>query len=196
MKLTAIRTPLLLAAVVLVGAQTAAPVVADDDLPLRMRAFAGAQTRGRTSIVEISVNEWTTPEERQMLIEFMRQEGTLGLRDKLQELSTKGHINAQGQMGIDWRYAYRIEKAGGSTIVLGADRPVNVQEAIDRGATSRAYNVTMAVIELDESGKGAGTLFLAAELGFDADGRLRVTGVGQNPVHLGDVQLLQKKKKK
>ena len=174
---------------------TTGAALADDGLPLHLRANAGAQTRGRTAIVEISVTEWTTEEERQELLAYMQEEGTRSLAQKLQELSVKGSVAAAGQLGIDWRYAYQFEKAGGRTIVLGTDRPVNVGEAIGRGVVSQAHNITLALIELDDAGEGAGTLVLGAELAFGADGRLEVTGVGQNPVHLGNVRVLKKKKK-
>lgn len=170
-----------------------APVVggADDDLPLRMRANAGIQTGGRASMMDISVSQWTTSEERQALVEHMKQEGTRTLREQLQKLSVKGRVNMVGQMGVNWRYAYQFPKAGGRTIILATDRPIDVAGAVDQGAVSRAHNITMAVIELDEKGEGAGTLVVGAELDFGADGKLEVTGVGQNPVHLGGVRVLK-----
>ena len=161
------------------------------DLPLNMRANAGAQTGGRTSMVDITVTEWTTSEEREMLIAYMKEEGTLHLDSKLQDLSVKGRMNPRGRMGINIRYAYRFEKTGGSTIILATDRPVSVNDAIDRTAASRAHNISMAVIELDEKGEGAGTLILGAELAFGADGKLEVTTAGQQGIHLGNVRVLK-----
>ena len=67
---------------------------------------------------------------------------------------------------------------------------MDVGAAVDQGVVSRAHNITMAVIELDDTGNGAGSLILGAELGFGADGKLEVTQVGQNPVHLGSVRVL------
>jgi len=161
-----------------------------DDLPLNMRANAGAQTRGRTSMMQISVSEWTSAEERQMLIEFLQEEGSLNLDKKLQSLSVKGRINRTGQLGVNWRYAYQFPKDGGRTIVLATDRPVNVSEASFQGVVGKAYNITLAIIELDEEGNGAGTLMIGAELAFGADGKLEVNHVGQNSVHLGGVRVL------
>lgn len=166
-------------------------VSADDGLPLKMRANAGVATTGRSSIVDISITEWTSAEERQMLIDYMKAEGTHTLRDELQKLSSKGRVNPSGGMGINWRYAYQFPKAGGRTIILAADRPVNVGEAIGQGVVGRDYNITLAMIELDDKGKGAGTLVLGALLEFGADGRLVVTQAGQNAVHLGNVKVLK-----
>ncbi len=170
--------------------------MADDDVPLNMTANAGARTTGGTSIVQISVSEWTTPEERQMLIDYVKAEGSLHLDDKLQSLSNKGRVNRAGEMGINWRYAYRFAKDGGSTIVLATNRPVSLREASGQGVVGKAYNITLAIIELDEEGMGAGTLMIGAELGFGADGKLEIGNVGQNAIHLGSVRVLGKKKKK
>lgn len=180
---------------VLLGALaiTLVPAVggAEDDLPLNMRANAGVQTGGRTSMMDITVTEWTSSDERQMLIDHMKSDGAGSLREKLQGLSVKGRINPSGQMGVNWRYAYKFPKSGGTTIILATDRPVNVGEAIDQGVVGRSHNITMAVLELDEDGKGAGTLVLGAELSFGADGKLEVNQVGQNAVHLGGVRVLK-----
>ena len=54
--------------------------------------------------------------------------------------------------------------------------------------------MTLAVIELDENGEGAGTLMLGAELVFGADGKLEVNHAQQDAVHLGSVRVLRKKK--
>ena len=63
-------------------------------------------------MVQISVSEWTSPEERQMLIEFLKEEGSGNLDEKMQSLSSKGRINRTGSMGVNWRYAYRFTKVG------------------------------------------------------------------------------------
>ena len=170
-------------------------VSAASDLPLKMKANAGMQTGGRTSIVDISVNKWTPAEEREALIEHMRQpDGSLTLPQALQKLDTKGTIAFAGKLGIKLRYAYEFPKEGGNTIVMVADRPVDVSEASFRGVTQKAFNTTLIVVELDEEGVGAGTLILAAEITFGADGKFEVKNVGQNPVHLGNVRVMGKKK--
>ncbi len=171
-------------------------LVRADDLPLNMRANAGVQTGGRTSMVDITINEWTSAEERQSFIDYMMEEGTLNLDSKLQETGEKGRMNLRGRMGINIRYAYQFEKDGGRTIVLASDRPLSAGQAIDQTAASKAHNITMAVIELDDSGKGAGTLVVGAELSFGKDGKLEVTTGGQDGVHLGNVMVLKSKKKK
>ena len=101
-----------------------------------------------------------------------------------------GRIAPAGGMGIDIRYAYKFDKDGGSTIILASDRPIDVGEATQLGRNSLDFNVTLVVIEIDDSGDGAGSLWLGADIQMGADGRFEVTCVGQDPVHLGRVRVL------
>ncbi|MCP5120800.1 MAG: protein kinase, partial [bacterium] len=60
---------------------------------------------------------------------FLRQpDGSLTLPQALQKLDTKGTIAFAGKLGIKLRYAYEFPKEGGNTIVMVADRPVDVSE--------------------------------------------------------------------
>ena len=111
------------------------------------------------------------------------------MRRALQGVSTKGRINRRGQLGINWRYAWQHPNVGGRTIVLASDRPITADQAIDQGIVSRDHNITLAVIELDEEGKGSGTLILGALLSIGADGRLEVTKTGAHGIHLGNVRV-------
>lgn len=163
--------------------------VAEDDLPLNMQANAGMQVGGRTSMMDLTVTEWTTPEEREHLIKTLVNDGQEALRQALQDVSTKGRVNRRGQMGINWRYAFQYEKSGGRTIVMASDRPINAEEMISRTITQRDFSITLAIIELDEEDRGAGTLFLGATFAVGADGRLEMTQAGTHGIHLGNVRV-------
>ena len=162
---------------------------AEEELPLRMLANAGINTGGYTTLFDITISEWTSDAERQQVLDALKNDGSLSMRQSLQGFDSKGRIAARAQLGVDLRYAYKFEEANGTTIVLVTDRPVDVDEAIAQGITSRSYNTTVVVIELDEQGKGAGTLMLAAEVKFGADGRLAFTSVTPAKVNLGNVRV-------
>lgn len=167
----------------------------DDELPLRLRANGGHPTRGETSIVDLTVSSWTSTEEHESIIRALSA-GDLPVRantvfrDALQASDSNGRIAFQGELGIDIRYAYEIEKNGGRTIFLAADRPIDADEAMEAGRLSLDYNVTIAVIELDEHGSGAGSLWAAASVAMGPDGLLEPTGVDVQPIHLGQVRIL------
>lgn len=165
------------------------PAGAADDLPLRLMANAGYPDTGETTLFDIVITDWTPTEDRQELVALLQSEGSRSLAGALQELSPKGRIGARGQLGIELRYAYRVEDGDRTRIVLVADRPVDVQEAIARSLVSQAYNATVLVLELDESGRGVGELMLGAEAGFDEGGELEFTNIVPNPVRLGNVRL-------
>ena len=179
----------LLSLLLVAAMAVALPLTAGDELPLRFLANAGNQDGGQTTLFEITINKWTPENERQVLMHALRSEGSRAMRASLQNEDSKGKIAPRAQLGVDLRYAYKVEHEGGTTIVLAADRPIDVEEAIDQDIVGRSYNTTVVVLELDEEGKGAGRLMLGAEVAFDEDGELEFTNVVPNPVVLGNVRI-------
>lgn len=177
--------PLSLAAMLVVSVTA----VASNGLPVRMMANAGNPVSGETSLFDITISEWTSEVERQDLLATIESEGSTAVRGWLQGKESKGRIAARSELGIALRYAYRIERAGGSTVFLAADRPVDVEESIGRGLFSKAYENTLVVLELDEQGRGNGTLMIGAEIGMGPDGELRFKSASPEPLRLGDVRL-------
>ncbi len=164
--------------------------------PLRMRANGGHPSTGQTTIVDLSIKSWSSEAEHESIMRAAQRSATASrgdttLRQALQDNDSRGRINFQGQLGIDVRYAYQFEEGGGRTIVLAADRPIGAPEAVSQqGNLSLDYNVTLAVIELDESGRGEGELWGAAAIEIDADGRLKAIGVDVNPIRLGRIRVV------
>ena len=184
-----------LSALALIAALAVAPIFADNHeeegmpMPLQMRANGGINRGGRTSMINFTVREWTSSEDRGTMIAAVKDGKSV--RDVLQGSGANmGRIAPAGGMGVNIRYAYHFDKDGGSTIILATDRPISVGEASQQANLSLDYNVSLAVIELDDSGDGAGSLWLGADIQMGADGRFEVTGAGQAPVHLGRVRVL------
>jgi hypothetical protein len=164
--------------------------------PLRLRAAGGRHSNGATSLFDVSIRSWSTPEEHASVVRAAAEgsrvpRGDTTLRDLLQASDSRGRITVPGAIGLDVRYAYAFDDDGGRRIVLAADRPIDAEEASDSGALSLDYNVTIAVIELDESGRGEGELWAAAEITLDADGRVKATGIDVDPIRLGSVRVVE-----
>lgn len=165
-------------------------LAAGDTPPLRLLANAVDQDTGEAALYEITVTDWTPEEQRHELIALLRSEGVRSIRSSLEKGDSMGRIGARGRLGIELRYAYRIDHEDGATIVLAAERPIDVEEAIDRDIVSRTYDTTVIVLELDHSDRGVGELMLGARASFDEDGELTFTNVVPNPVRLGNVRPL------
>ncbi len=164
--------------------------------PLRLRAQGGHRSTGFTSLVDVSVDSWSSEAEHEAVVRAAGESasvprGDRSLRNALQEYESRGRISLQGELGIDVRYAYQFERDGGRTIVLAADRPIGAFEASEQGNLSLDYDVTLAVIELDEEGWGEGDLWAAASIRVDDDGRFRAIGLDVDPIHLGRIRVLR-----
>ncbi len=168
---------------------------ANEQAPMRMRANGGHPSTGLTTIVDLSIESWSSEAEHDSIMKAAQRSasvprGDTSLRQALQTKQSHGRISFQGELGIDVRYAYQFEENGGRTIVLAADRPIAAAEASQTGNLSLDYNVTLAVIELDESGRGEGELWAAASIRIDADGRMKAIGINQDPIRLGRIRVV------
>jgi hypothetical protein len=73
-------------------------------LPLRLTTWAvsmGTVATGRNAVIDINVTRWSTPAERETLIEAFRTKGQDGLLRELQRTKTAGRIRIPGWQGPD-----------------------------------------------------------------------------------------------
>jgi hypothetical protein len=162
----------------------------------KFRANAFDINRGRASSLDIVIYEWTSPEERQALIETFVAEGSEALYDALDDVSVKGYLRLPHTLAYDMQYAWQFEVDGKRRIVLATDRPMTFLE-ISRGFRSRDYNVSLVMLDLDpETGEGEGTAMGGAELSIDKEtGRLEIEFRGTQPTRLTKVKRQKIKKK-
>lgn len=192
---TAVVTTLIALALAALAPAPASIAAETTELPLRLRANGG-HSSGVTSLIDLSIDSWSSAQEHASVLRATAEganerRGDMTLRDLLQRSGSRGRISAAGMLGVDVRYAYQFEEEGGRRIVLAAERPLDVEEALDPDAFPFDYDVTVAVIDLDESGRGEGELWLAADITFDADGRVQATGIDVDPIRLGDVRIVE-----
>ena len=135
----------------------------------RFRAHAMSLERGRATLLTITINSWTTPEERQALAQALADGGGRGLYDYLDKQEDKGYLQVPGSLGYEMRYAFQFQNEGKRQIVLGTNRPILIGEMM-RGSRSTDYDISLLVLELDEAaGEGTGTLVMGAELTIDKE---------------------------
>ena len=194
-----LRTVLfVLLALMLVGPASGPAWAKEKRQPIEeFRARAFDIQRGRASHLDIVIYEWTTPEERQALMQTFVEKGNKALYDALWDVSDKGYLRLPQTLGYDMKYAWQVEVEGKRRIVLATDRPMGFLE-LSRGTRSRDYNVSLVVFELDpETGEGEGTAMGGAELSIDKEtGRLEVEFRGTQPTRLTNVKARSPKKKK
>src|SRR3954470_8674695 len=91
------------AIVIVLAVAASLPVVAQVTLPIRMRAFAVNMSNnltGANGIIQITVDKWSTEQERAMLLKTVPK-GQDDLLKALQKAPVKGRINIPGWQGPD-----------------------------------------------------------------------------------------------
>ena len=163
----------------------------------KFRARAISMDRGGATTLDIVIYEWTTPEERQALLQTFLDGGSKALRSALQDHSEKGFVRLPRSLGYAMRYAWQVEHEGKRRIVLATDRPMGFLE-VARNFRTTDYNVSLVVLELDpETGEGEGSAVGGAELSIDKKtGRISIEFLGTRPTKLTKVKKLKIKKKK
>jgi hypothetical protein len=122
---------------------------------------------GKTFNVTIRIQEYSTPEERQALIEAFNQAGSKGLYNALDKMPAKGRIAITGTLGYDIHFARKIPTDEGFKLRVVTNRPIYFGEAWYSG---RSLDYNLSVLELDlnkETGKGGGILLPASKFKID-----------------------------
>jgi hypothetical protein len=156
----------------LVLALTAAvpPLAAQEPstMPQRFTATAvslgGPTSAAGTARVDITIERWSTPQERNDLIVALKEQGPEKLLDKLRSLKPVGRISTPGEVGHELRYASEERgNDGRRRIFIATDRPVGFWEAATQPRLSQ-YPFTFIELRLDSKGEGEGKLSLATQL--------------------------------
>jgi opacity protein-like surface antigen len=148
----------------------------------------GGRYGASTSHVRITVNRWSTPDERKNLEAVLAESGPDGLLAALQKTEPVGRIYTTGNLGYDLRFAYQMPLAtGGRKIVVGTDRPLSFYEA-SRRPRSVDYPFTVLEMRVDETGHGQGNLVVAGKVTAMGD-TIELENYTTTPLRLMQVRL-------
>ena len=118
--------------------------------------------------VQIRINRWSTDEDRAHLMTALRESGPQALLKALQKMPSVGTIRTPSSVGYDLRYARQSKVGDGRRIVIATDRPMDYWEASNQ-PRSVQYPFTVLQMQLDQSGKGTGTMSLAMKVEANDD---------------------------
>ena len=122
---------------------------------------------GQTFNVTVHIDEYSTPEERQILVDAFNTGGSTGLYNALDKMSSRGHIAITGTLGYDIKFARKLPADEGFKLIVVTNRPVDFRESWNSGR-SLDYNLSYLEMTLNkETGKGTGTLIPAALFKID-----------------------------
>ena len=168
-------------------------------LPVKMRMSAVNMSNnltGANGILEITIDKWSTAEERKKLLDTVVAKGQEKLLSELQKAPVKGRIRIPGWTGADpnnyrtgWNLRYAWHEPlpeGDEKIVLGVDRYMSFLE-IRNQPKSVDYPFTLVQIHMKANGTGEGKLAAFTMITWDKKKQvLEIENYGTEPVRLAN----------
>jgi hypothetical protein len=182
----------------LLAALVAAPRLArpfDVELPLTMTSLAldrDAVGGAETGTVTITIERWSTPEERETFRDTLIESGSDALLDWLQDVEPRaGFLRYEQSVGWDIHFAaYEERPSGGIRVVFVTDRPMAFWEVASQTRSSD-YEFYFCEIRLNDEGEGQGKLSSATRIRYlDATNQIEMEDYSTEPVRLQGVQVM------
>jgi hypothetical protein len=137
--------------------------------------------------VDIRINRWTPPAERDRLVALFKEKGADALLSALRDAQPVGTISTPGNIAYDLRYATELPgEDGGRRIILATDRPISFWEAANQ-PRSADYPFLLIELRLNKAGQGEGKLSVATKLTLN-DNVLVIENYANQPVMLNEVK--------
>jgi hypothetical protein len=137
-------------------------------------AFGTSTQLGRNVGVKIIIYEFSSPEDRDILVQAFQQGQNDGLVNALEKMKSVGRIAIPGTLGFDLSYIREILTPTGRTIRFVTNRKIAFGEAY-WSTQSKSFNLTAGEINLNDNDKSKsdGVLYPAAQLIVNKEGELQ-----------------------
>jgi hypothetical protein len=142
---------------------------------------------GRIIEVKVTIREFSTEEDRAILVEAYKVGQNEGLVNALTKMKADGRIAITGTLGYDLSYIRLIPTPTGRKIRFVTNRDIKFGESY-YDTQSKAFNLTAGEIEINDSDKdkSGGILYPAAQLVLNKKGELELQ-LRQNPWKLVNI---------
>jgi hypothetical protein len=145
------------------------------------QAYGTGSQLGQSIGVTLNIYEFSTPADKQVLVQAYQQGQNKGLVNALRKMRAVGHVEITGTLGYDCSYIRMFNTPTGRKIVFATNRQISMAEAWT-DSNSMSFDLTAGVMEL----KSTGLLYPAAQLILDKEGELQLDLL-QNPWRLSSL---------
>jgi hypothetical protein len=151
------------------------------------QAYGTGTQEGRSIGVTLNIYEFSTPADRQILVQAYQKGQNQGLVNALQKMRAVGHVEITGTLGNDCAYIRMIPTSTGRKIVFVTNRQIRMAEAWT-DSNSMSFDLTAGILDLNDQdkSKSTGVLYPAAQLVLDKEGELQ-WDLAQNPWRLSSL---------
>ena len=159
----------------------------DKNETIEATAFGTGTQLGANIGVTLDIYQYSTPADKQILIQAYEKGQNQGLVNALQKMKAVGHVEITGTLGNDCSYIKMIPTPTGRKIIFVTNRWIRFGEAY-YDTQSQSFNLTAGIIEINDQDKNKSTdvLYPAAQLVLDKEGQLQ-WDLRENPWKLVDV---------
>jgi hypothetical protein len=192
MKMTQTR-PVIILALAGMALTAAALAVQEQAKPVKeeysgnvMLVAAGPATGG-SGRLSVTIERWSTDEEKAQLKRALAEGGSEGLLKALRK-TTVGYVRTTQSLRYPLNFASSFQTEKGRTIRLVTERPILWAEMAGMTARSRDYEFGWIEFTMNEKGKGEGFIIPTAKVFLNKDGQLEVESLGVGPQKLFNVK--------
>jgi hypothetical protein len=137
-------------------------------------AFGTNTQMGRNFGVKIIIYEFSSPDDRDILVQAFQKGQNNGLVNALEKMKSVGRIQIPGTIGYDLSFIREIITPTGRTIRFVTNRKIAFGESY-WDSQSKSFNLTAGEININDTDKSKsdGVLFPAAQLIVNKEGELQ-----------------------
>jgi hypothetical protein len=165
----------------------ASAFAADPVETIDARARGTSTQMGKDIDIKVIINQYSTSEDRQMLVDAFKKGGSDGLARALFKMKSVGRLSIPGTVGYTIAFARAIPTPTGRKVRFVTNRKLAFGEQA-RNTRSESYDLTAGEIDINDQdkSKSTGVLYPAAQLGVNQDGELQFN-LYQNPWQLVNI---------
>ena len=150
-------------------------------------AYGTGTQLGRNVGVTVIIYEWSTPEDREILVNAFQKGQNQGLVNALQKMKAVGRIQIPGTLGYDLSFIRLIDNPTGRKIRFVTNRKISFGEAFT-DSQSQSFDLTAGefVLNDQDKSKSTGVLYPACQFTINKDGELQIE-LNQNAWRLSNI---------
>ena len=150
-------------------------------------AWGTSTQMGRNINITLIIYEWSTAEDRDVLLEAFQKGQNQGLVNALEKMRAVGRIKITGTLGYDVSFIRLIQTPTGRKIRFVTNRKITFGEAY-ADSQSQSFDLTAGELDLNDQdkSKSSGVLYPATQLIINKDGELQLD-LNKNPWRLSGI---------
>lgn len=166
---------IMVAATLFVALTCTAGVARDKNETIDATAYGTSTQLGRNIGITLVIYEYSTPEDRQILVEAFQKGQQQGLVNALEKMKAVGRIQIPGTLGYDVSFIRMIPTSTGRTIRFVTNRKIAFGEAY-ADTQSKSFDLTAGEFQLNDQdkSKSTGVLYPACQFTINKDGELQI----------------------